>query len=87
MNGSENGVALDVGACSRRLELEDGDAVAGGDAQRLAGAARGLAVGGTGTEFENPVPAHDAAPSELSGYQASSNASGCAASNSAMRHG
>ena len=36
-------------------------------------------------EVEDPVPAHDAAASGLSGYQASSTASGCAASNSAMR--
>ena len=45
-NGAENGVALNVGAFALALEMEDGDAVAGGNAQRLAGAARGLAVGG-----------------------------------------
>lgn len=39
-------MALDVGALSLALEIEDGDAVTGGNPQRLAGAARGLAVGG-----------------------------------------
>ncbi|WP_156170927.1 hypothetical protein [Croceicoccus naphthovorans] len=39
MNGSEDEVALDVRALARPLEVEDGDAVAGGNAQRLAGAA------------------------------------------------
>jgi hypothetical protein len=39
-------VALDVGALAAPLEVVDGNAVCRGDAQRLAGAARGFAVGG-----------------------------------------
>ena len=56
-------VAFDVRALARTLEIVDGNAVGSGDTDRLAGAARGFAVGGPAQDEVGR--AHRARPQHL----------------------